>query len=295
MADYYDALGVSKNASDKDIRQAFRRLARRHHPDLNPGDRDSERSFKAANEAYEVLSDPEKRRKYDRYGEQWKHADQIEARFGRGAGSPADWGFGREGADQGSDLFGGLDDLLDSFGRRGGRGGASAAGRRRIEAPVDISLQEAFEGARRNVTIPMGNRERRIEVTIPPGVDTGSVVRISLDADIELLMNVTVAPNSRFERRGDDLYTDANIPFQDALLGGETEVRTLRGMVRLKVRPNSQNGQKVRLAGQGMPRLGEAKARGDLYATIRPTLPKDLTDEERELLEKFRRLRAERR
>ena len=292
MASYYDTLGVSKKANESDIRQAFRRQARKYHPDLNPGDVEAEAKFKLINEAYEVLSDPETRKKYDRYGDQWKHADQFESRHGQGSGSPFSWTFGggRSGNDYGFNLSGGMDDLLGQFGRS--RRQRARTGPRRVETPVEVTLEEAFSGTIRKVTGAIGDRERRIEVTIPPGVDTGSVVRFPLDKENELLLKVTVSPHARFQRQGDDLHLEVEVPFEDAVLGCETEIQTLKGKVRLKVPPESQNGQRIRLAGQGMPKLGTAETSGDLYATLRPTLPKNLKKEELELLMKFKEVRS---
>ena len=282
MASYYETLGVSRDADDKQIRQAFRRLARQSHPDLNPGDKAAERKFKEINEAHEVLSDPESRRKYDRYGEQWKHADDIESRS-RGRTAYGGWG---------GDVSGDLEELLRGFGRRGG-----GATRTRQEADVTVTLEEAFTGAKFNVTMNSGGRERRIEVSIPPGVDTGSVVRVPLEKrnDLpisELLIKVSVSPHRQFQRKGSDLHTEIDVPFEDAILGGETEVQTLERTVRLKVPPESQAGQKIRLAGRGMPKLKSPKTRGDLFVTLRPSLPKKLTEEEKELLTRYRQLHS---
>ena len=297
MANYYDTLGVSRRAGDREIRKAFRKLARQYHPDLNPGDTQTEEKFKRINEAYEVLSDADKRKKYDRYGDQWKHADQFETRSGRTASGPFDatfrhGGFG-DASDFGFDMFGGLDDLLGRTDSRSARrrGGART---RRSETGVTVTLDEAFSGAKRHVTVTMGNSERRIEASIPPGVATGSAVRLSLDEGQEVILRVTVAPHARFQRQGGDLSTEIEIPFEDATLGGETEVETINGRVQLTVRPESQNGQKIRLAGRGMPKLGAPETKGDLYVTLRPTLPKALTDEERELIRSFKELRSAR-
>ena len=286
MASHYDVLGVSKNATDKEIRQAYRRLARKHHPDLNAGDKDAEAKFKRINEAYEVLSDSETRTKYNRYGDRWKQADQLQSQSRGGRGSPFEWTYRHEGRGGGfgADLFGGFDDLLGQF------GGRSAP--RRIEAPLAVTLEEALSGTKRPVTVPSREGARDIEVTIPPGVDTGSVIHVSLDKGNDLFINVTVSPHARFKREGSDLYVEVQVPFVDAVLGSDTEIRTLKGRVRLKVPPESQNGQKIRLAGQGMPKVSGNKSRGDLFVILRPTLPKNLKDEERELFEKFRALQS---
>jgi curved DNA-binding protein len=293
MADHYDTLGVTRGADEKEIRQAFRRLARKYHPDLNPGDKKAEDSFKQINEAYEVLSDSDNRKKYDRYGDNWKQADQFQAHRGNSGSAPFTWGSKRRttSADFGS--LGGLDDLLGSFGGSSGRRRRAPAPQR-LETSVEVSLEEAFSGAERNVTITKDGKERRIEVSIPAGVKTGSVVRISLDKENQIFLNVTVEPHPRFERKGNDLYTEIEVPFEDAVLGGEADVYTLNSAVQLKIPPESQNGQRFRLAGQGMPRLNDAESKGNLYVTLRPRMPKDLSDEERELLTQLKQLRAER-
>ena len=284
MPSYYETLGVSTDADDKQIRQAFRRLARQSHPDLNPGDKAAERKFKEINEAHEVLSDPASRRKYNRYGEHWKHADEIDSRS-RGRPVYGGWGIG-------GDASGELEELLRGFGRR--EGGTT---RTRQEADVTATLEEAFTGAKFNVTMNSGGREKRIEVSIPPGVDTGSVVRVPLEKrnDLpisELRIKVSVSPHCQFQRKGGDLHTQIDVPFADAILGGETKVQTLERFVRLKIPQESQAGQKIRLVGQGMPKLKSPKTRGDLIVTLRPSLPKNLTEEEKELLTSYRQLHS---
>ena len=280
MSSYYQVLGIGKSASDKDIKAAFRRLARRHHPDLNPGDEAAEREFKKINEAYEVLSDPESRNRYDRYGDNWMHADRIESGgggFGYGAAAPPGAG----------DLFGGdLFDLLGGFGRSGARAS------QRLETSVDISLKEAFTGTTRNVTLSEPHGPRRMEVTIPPGVRSGSKVRISPSEGLDLLIDVKVNPHRLFRRRGDDLHVDAEVPFEVAALGGEAEVATMTGRILLKIPSCSGTGRKIRLSGRGMPVLGNPERRGDLIVTVRPTVPGDLTDDQRRLLETYRQSRA---
>ena len=281
MADYYEVLGISRTADDKGIRQAFRRLARKYHPDLNPGDENAEERFKEINEAHGVLSDPEARKKYDTYGSRWKNADQFEARgpFTYGGGGAADFG---------ADVFSGFEDIL---GRSRSRRASWTSTASRLETPVTVSLEDAYYGSVHNVTISSGIGQRRVEVTVPPGVDTGSKVRFKLDRDTEILLKVTVTPHERFERKGADLYMEAQVPFEDVVLGGETRVETLTGRLHVKVPAGTQNGQRIRLARQGMPKLKSPKERGDLFVTVRPVMPKELTDDERGLLEEFRRLR----
>ena len=283
---YYDTLGLSKDADEKAVRQAFRRMARKYHPDLNPGDEDAERRFKEINEAYEVLSDPEKRGKYDRFGDNWKHADQMGAGFG--SGRPFEWTVTRGG---GESPFGNADDLLDQLGFFGGRRRRGSA---RVETTVEVSLEEAFHGAKRLVTYTAQGRSRRLEVSIPPGVDNGSTVRISPDPGQQILIKIALTPHTRFERKGNDLYLELPIPVEDAILGAEVDIPTLTGRVRLTVPAESQNGQRVRLAGQGMPHRRSPDTRGDLYVVLRPTTPKDLTNEEMELVQRLRELRRSR-
>ena len=285
MADYYEILGVGKTASNKYVQKAFRKLARKYHPDLNPGDKDAEEKFKQINEAYEVLSDAENRKKYDKYGDRWKHADQYEAQFGRGQSATFDFGGGQ------GRIFD-FDDLLREFGGPFTSGPRRATTATRIETSVVVTLEEALSGTKQQVNFSSGGRERRIEVTIPPGVDNGSVVHFGLDKDNELFVNVSVSPHRRFRREGKDLYVELEVPFVDAILGGEVEVQTLKGKISLKIPPESQNGQRIRLAGQGMLVLGNAETKGDLFVILRLSLPKNLTDEQRRLLESFKELRS---
>ena len=271
MADYYSVLGVDKGAEQKDIRQAFRRLARRYHPDLNQDDADAEARFKEVNEAHEVLSDPDSRRKYDAHGDQWKHADEIEAqrRAARNAYDFMGGGYRRGHSSEG-DVFAGLEDILGDVGdSRGGRSGAV-----RSETSVTVSLEEAYAGTTVNANYTVRGRNRRFEVDIPPGVDNGSTVRVTPERGTEMLFRVSVSPNGSFRREGADLYTDADVPFEQCILGEETQVRTLDGRtIWVRIPANSQNGRNIRLRGQGMPRLGSPDVKGDLYVTVRPQMP----------------------
>ena len=252
MADYYEVLGISRTADDKGIRQAFRRLARKYHPDLNPGDENAEERFKEINEAHGVLSDPEARKKYDTYGSRWKNADQFEARgpFTYGGGGAADFG---------ADVFSGFEDIL---GRSRSRRAGWTSTASRLETPVTVSLEDAFHGSVHNVTLTSSTGQRRVEVTVPPGVDTGSNIRFTLDRDTEILLKVTVTPHERFERKGADLYMEAQVPFEDVVLGGETRVETLTGRLHVKVPAGTQNGQRIRLARQGHAEAEATEGKG---------------------------------
>jgi len=304
LKDYYQTLGVARTATEKEIRQAFRKLARQHHPDVNPGDKAAEARFKEINEAYEVLSDSEKRAKYDQYGAQWREVEAWEkagrpgARPGSTAGGPDGFRYERRTAspEDLEDLFGQQEPYSDFFydlfgGRR------AATGPRRgqdLEAPVEVTLEEAFQGATRTVELagPDG-RPRRLEVKIPPGVDTGSRVRLAGQGGPgandgpagDLYLAVTVRPHPLFTRQGDDLRGRAEVPFTTLALGGEAEVRTLTGRVMLRVPPGTSDGRPFRLAGQGMPRAGGG--RGDLHVELHAAVPTSMSPRERELLEEL--------
>ena len=296
MADYYSTLKIKKNATDSEIRQAFRKLARQYHPDLNPGDDDAETRFKSINEAYEVLSKPDSRRKYDRYGDNWKNADRIEEQRKRYGGSPFGTftsGRGRR-TSQASDPFANLEDLVGNIGGSS-FGGFRGSGSRSIstETAVAVSLEDAFNGTSVTATLNVRGRERRFEVNIPPGVDTGSVVRISPDSGTRLRFNLTIEPHETFKRTGNDLQTDVDIPFEDAILGGEVEITTIEGkQVWVKIPAESQNGQRIRFRGQGMPKLNNPEDRGDLYVTVRPSLPTNLNEDELAVIREYKEMRA---
>ncbi len=340
--DFYSVLGVPKAASEKEIRSAFRRLARQWHPDVNPGNPEAEAKFKEINAAFEVIGDAEKRKKYDRYGDQWMHADQIEEmRRRQGAGGGFDpRGFGGPGGPGGQTYqFSSEDgfDIGDLFGGGGARRGAGgvfgdifrrASGRSKghdAEADVRVTLEEAYGGAKRTIEVRAGEEPcrvcggtgqiasatchvcrgtgvaaplKRVEVTIPAGVKDGQRVRLSGQggpganggAAGDLLLRVHVAPHARFERKDDDLHVEVDLPVEDAALGGEVKVPTLKGKtLALKVPAGTQGGKQFRLAGQGMPRGG---GYGDLFARVRLVLPDPMTDEQRRLFEALRASRA---
>ena len=321
--DYYAILGVSRNASENEIKQAYRRLARKYHPDVNPGDKSAEARFKEINEAHEVLSDPEKRQKYDRFGDQWQYAEQFEK-----AGRGTQWDSGRGGAYTTFD-FGDLGDLGDIFGGifQGFGSGSGTARRsarpRSIEHPVDVTLEEAYQGTKRVIQLQAEEpcavcggsgrvgrarcsacggsgrllKPKRLEVKIPAGVRDGSRVRIAGQgsqgyggAKGDLYLVVKVLPHQVFERRGDDLHVGVPISLTTAMLGGEVAVPTLTGKLALKVPPETQNGKVFRLTGQGMPHLNDS-SRGDLFAKVKVVLPTKLTAQERQLFEQLRTYR----
>lgn len=299
-ANYYELLGVARDASDREIRQAYRKLARQYHPDVNPGDPDAEEKFKQINEAHGVLSDAEKRTKYDRYGDRWMHADELEqaearARsHGRGTGGFRFYSDGDFGSNSGVNFdLGGLgsDDLFDRlFNNLGSE--PSGRGRPPAEYPVEITLSEAAEGAARMVNLPDG---RRLEVKIPPGVDTGSRVHIPAGSggDGDFYLTVSVMAHPRFERKGGDLYSEVEVPVEDLVLGAEVTVPTLTGRVALTIPPGTQNGRRFRMNGQGMPELNKTGNKGSLYTTVKAVLPTDPGPEEQELYRKLKDLQTE--
>ncbi|NPV08060.1 MAG: J domain-containing protein [Anaerolineae bacterium] len=309
--DYYKILGVSRDASDDDIRKAYRRLARKHHPDVNPNDKEAANRFKEINEAYHVLSDPEKRRKYDQLGSSWEQWQ----RSGANAGG-FDWSQWFGGAQAGpaagqrvyttdfgtEDLGGfGFSDFFEAlFGSMGGAPGTRTRQRSWTQVPrrgqdveheVEINLEEAYRGTTRVIAI----NGKRLEASIPPGVRTGSRVRLRGQGGPgsaggpsgDLYLRVKVREHPRFERKGDDLYTEVPVDLYTCILGGTVSFRGLSGDLRLSIPPGTQNGRTFRLRGQGMPNLHHPEQRGDLYAKVRVVLPTGLTEEELEL---FRQL-----
>lgn len=304
--DYYKILGVDKRADEKDIKQAYRRLARKYHPDVNPNNQAAQEKFKEINEAYQVLSDPDKRRKYDTLGANWQAYEQYQRAGGQG---PFQWGGG--GAqyrtitpEEFESIFGGLggNDLggfSDFFRTFFGGGFESARPRARrgqdIEQTLDISLEEAYRGTTRLLQ----KGDRRLEIKIPAGVKTGSKIRYagegapvaSGSAAGDLYVRVQIAPHPLFERDGDDLRCELPIDLYTALLGGEVKVPTLKGQLALKIPPETQNGRTFRLAGQGMPKLNAANTFGDLYAQVRVVLPENLTPAERALFQQLAQMR----
>lgn len=318
--DYYSVLGVKKGAGEKELRSAFRKLARQYHPDVNPGNQEAESRFKEINEAYEVLSDPEKRSVYDALGPRWREYEQYKA--AGGTATPAEFarvstappggaqsrrgGFSTASEDDLRDMYGQESPFSDFFGdlfggARTGRASGPARGSD-IDVPVEISLEDAYRGS--TVTLQLrdpGGQERAIEATVPRGARDGSRIRLAGQgtpgrgggAPGDLFMVVTIRPHARFRRDGDDLRVEVPVDLTTCLLGGEAHVQTLKGSrIAVRIPPQTQNRQVIRLRGQGMPHLRQPDKAGDLYVEVQVVLPTQLTDEERALLVRFADLRA---
>jgi curved DNA-binding protein len=297
--DYYRVLGLDKNASTEDIKKAYRKLARKHHPDLNPNNEEAKKTFQQINEANEVLSDPEMRRKYDQYstqyGEHWRQGEEYEkARQSQGqrqTAGGADWG---EYTFSGGQSEGDFSDFFESlFGRRSSSGGRSSMKFKGedYQAQLHLTLAEAVKTHQQVLTV----NGKKIRITIPAGVEDGQVIKlkghggqgVNGGPNGDLYITFIIEQDPRFRRQGDDLYTTATIDLYTAILGGEALVDTLDGKVKLKINPETQSGTKTRLKGKGYPVYKQEGQHGDLYVTIEVKLPTNLTENEKEL---FRQL-----
>src|SRR3989440_11340183 len=312
--DYYKILGVDKKATEKEIRQAYRKLARKYHPDVNPGDKSAEEKFKEINEANEVLSDAEKRKKYDELSTYYQQYGRMP---GSGAGPiGGDGGFRYEyrtvNPEDLNDLFGGQSPFSDFFEtffgssfagqpdmrtRTGGPGSQRAIRGQDVESSVEVTLAEAYQGVTRVFELTdMDGSSKLIEVKIPAGVDEGSRIRIAGQGGQgtagrgDLYLVVHIVPDERFTREGTTLRTTIDVPLAVAMLGGEAQVTTPDGRkLALRIPPETANGKSFRLRGQGMPQLGQPDRRGDLFAVVSVVLPTHLSDEQRRLFEAFAR------
>jgi curved DNA-binding protein len=283
--DYYKLLGVERSATEKEIRSAYRKLARRLHPDVTPGDASASDRFKKINEAYEILSDDKKRKDYDEFGEHWRHADELRKSGGAG-------GFHRGGGFNGGQHFGGGGSIFDLF-TSGGMGRDIFGGERRsnVEGNLEVTLDDAFHGVARRVTISGPAGTRTLEVQVPAGIQDGGRIRINPDAQTQVTLTVRVLPSKRFERRGDDLVAEVPVSYVDAVLGGEAEVQTMTGRIALTIPPGTQNGRSFRIPGKGMPKRGK-EGFGDLIARVRVTMPDKITEAHRKLFEQLRELES---
>lgn len=315
--DYYKILGVNKNASQQDIQKAYRKLAREHHPDVNPGDKKAEERFKEINEANEVLSDPEKRRQYDEIG-------RYQQQYGRWPGSSASTGYPSGGGrstrtstmseEDLNDLFGGASPFSDFFETYFGSGASRTRGERArrtdrapygayapkgedVEVDVDVTLAEAYQGKTRMFELTDADGSiHRLEIKIPAGVNEGTCIRIASQGRQgasgrgDLYLRVHILPDPRFRREGTTLYTHVDVPLTTAMLGGEVQVQVPDGRrLLLRIPAGTPNGKVFRLSGQGMSVFGKPEQRGDLHVEVRVVLPRQLNDEQRRLFEAFAR------
>ena len=295
--DYYKILGIDKNATDKDIKTAYRKLARQYHPDLNPNDAEANKKFQQINEANEVLSDAEKRKKYDKYGENWQHGEEYEkyAQQQKAQGGGQYGGFGT-GHTQGFEDYGefGGGDFSDFFqqmfgGQGGGRGGGRQARYRGqdFNAELRLSLKDVSESHKQTLTV----NGKNIRITIPAGVENGQTIKIPGHGGPganngpagDLFITFVIAADPNFRRDGANLYTTVKLDLYTAILGGEATIDTLTGKVKLKVAPETQNGTTIRLKGKGMPVYKKEGQSGDLLVTYDIQLPRNLTEKQKEL------------
>lgn len=292
--DYYKILGLSKNASETDIKKAYRKLARKYHPDVNPNDKEAEKKFKEINEANEVLSNPENRKKYDEYGKDWKHAEEYEKarqqeHYQRSTHDP----FGGYSEEDYSDFFSSM---------FGGRSTGSRYQGRQVKfrgqdlnAELHLNLNDVYKTHKRTLTI----NNKNIRITIPAGLENGQTIKIKGHGgqginggpNGDLYIKFSIVNNTKFKRDGDNLYSSINIDLYKALLGGEQMVDTFDGKVKLNIKPETENGTKVKLKGKGFPKYKKEGQFGDLFITYNIKIPKNLSHKEKELFTELKKLR----
>ncbi len=297
--DYYEALGINKNATTDEIKKAYRKLARKFHPDLNPNDKTAHQKFQQINEANEVLSDPEKRKKYDQYGKDWKHADaydearkqQGQQRYSSGAGSQFQ-GFDQD--DMGEGNFSSFFESL--FGQAGGRRGTQAKYRGQdYQAELKLTLEQAAATHKQTITV----NGKNVRITIPAGVENGQKIKLNNygspgvnggpNGDLYITFSIMDDPN--FKRLGNDLYSTVDLDLYTAVLGGDVTITTMSGKVKVKVKPETQNGTKVKLTGKGFPVYKKEGHFGNLYITWLIKIPVDLSEKEKSLFEELSKLK----
>jgi curved DNA-binding protein len=290
--DYYKVLGVEKNATADDIKKAYRKLARKLHPDLNPNDKDAQKKFQQINEANEVLSDPEKRKKYDQYGKDWQHAEHFEQQQRQQRqGGPRQQGFSGQDFGDAGDFSSFFESM---FGQSGGRSQAKFRGQD-YQAELHLQLTDALNTHQQTLTV----NGKNIRITIPAGIENGQVIKlrghgapgVNGGPAGDLYITFQIADHPRFKRTGNDLYTSVAIDLYTAVLGGEATVETLTGKVKLKVGAGTQPGAKVRLKGKGFPVYKQEGQFGDLYVTYEVTLPTNLNEKQKTLFTELSQLK----
>ncbi|MEP6512626.1 MAG: J domain-containing protein [Parafilimonas sp.] len=303
FVDYYKTLGINKNASQEDIKKAYRKLARKHHPDLNPNDKEAHKKFQQINEANEVLSDDEKRKKYDKYGEDWQQAEQFEKARQAQSQNASSQGWqdytysGAQGKNDFSDFFESL------FGRHEASSSSSSSGRNRnvkfrgqdYNAELHVRLRDAYTTHQQTLTV----NGKNIRITIPAGVANGQVIKlkgyggegINGGPNGDLYITFVIADDEKFKRLGNDLYANVELDLYTAILGGEITLDTLSGKIKLKVKPETQNGNKVKLKGKGFPVYKKEGEFGDLFITYQIKLPANLSEKEKLLFTELSQLK----
>ncbi len=294
FVDYYKILGVDKNAKEEDVKKAYRKLARKHHPDLNPNDKEAHKKFQQINEANEVLSDPEKRKKYDKYGKDWQHGEEYEKAqqsqrrsHAPGGGQSFSGGFGE---DDFSDFFASMFGGSEGGGRRGNvkyRG-------QDYNAELQLHLNDAYTTHQKTITV----NGKNIRITIPAGIANGQKIKLGGHGGPgvnggpggDLYITFSIADDGKFKRLGNDLYTTHEIDLYTAVLGGDTTIETMSGKVKIKVNAETQNGTKTKLKGKGFPVYKKDGEFGDLYVTYSVEIPTQLSDKQKELFTQLSQL-----
>jgi len=282
--DYYEILGTKKTATEEEIKNAYRKLARKLHPDLNPNDKDANKKFQQLNEANEVLSDPVKRKKYDQYGKDWQHSDQYEQARQSGRRN------GRQGGESG---FEG-DDFSDFFSSMFGGGGSRSKAKYRgqdYNSQLQLSLRDAYTTHQQTMNV----NEKTVRITIPAGVENGQSIKlkgygapgVNGGPSGDLYLSFAIANDPRFKRKGNDLYLNEDLELFTAVLGGDITIETMSGKIKLKVQPETQNGTKTRLKGKGFPLYKKEGEFGDLYITYSIKIPTNLTEKQKELFKQL--------
>jgi curved DNA-binding protein len=293
--DYYKILGVDKRATQEEIKKAYRKLARKYHPDVNPNDKDAKSKFQQINEANEVLSDPQKRNKYDQYGKDWEHAEQYEKARQSQYQPSGSYGAGQSGAQFEGDFSDFFESLFGGSARGASRSRQVKFRGEDYTAELHLNLTDAYETHKRTLTV----NGKNIRITIPAGIENGQTIKIAGHGgpginggpNGDLYITFLIANHPEFKRLGNDLYTTADLDLYTAVLGGEIAINTIKGKVKLKVNPETQNGSKVKLKGKGFPVYKKEGQYGDLYVTYSIAVPRNLTKKQKELFTELSELK----